>query len=232
MRLNDINTFYDLLAEIEIKFPKRPLGKLLELKNKIPTQGVYFFFEKKETRENSIIERVVRVGTHAAQANSNATIKQRLGQHKGPENFYGRHRDSVFRELVGYALINQNKLSQQNWGIRKEKSNQEVLAMEKELEKNVSSYLRDLRFTILEIKGEASKDNDRAHIERNTITLLSNYNRDVIDPASENWLGHWTNKEKISNSGLWNSHYVNKTDLEHEYFNKMRLHIDKMNNWC
>jgi hypothetical protein len=74
MRLNEIDIFYKLLAEIEKKFPKRPLGDLLKLKNKIPDQGVYFFFEKSETRENSNIERVVRVGTHAAQANSKATI--------------------------------------------------------------------------------------------------------------------------------------------------------------
>jgi hypothetical protein len=232
MRTNEINLFYQLLEEIEKKFPRRSLSELIKFKKNIPNQGVYFFFEQNETRQHSSDLRVVRVGTHAAQANSKATIKQRLAQHKGPENLFGSHRASVFRELVGYSLINKTNLSQKHWGIRKEKSNKDVLASEKELEKEVSLYLRDLSFTILEIEGEASKDNDRAYIERNTIALLSNYNRAAIDSPSPNWLGSFTNKNKIVNSGLWNSNYVDISNPEAEYFNKMRLYIDKMNNWC
>lgn len=232
MRINDINTFYTLLQEIEIKFPRRSLGDLLNLKNKIPKQGVYFFFDQIETRENSNDLRVVRVGTHAAQANSKATIKQRLSQHKGPEKLFGSHRASVFRELVGYALINRDNLPKNKWGVREEKSNKIVLDSEKELEQNVSLYLRDLRFTILEIEGEASKNNDRAYIERNTIALLSNYCRPKIDPPSTNWLGSLTQKEKIVESGLWNSNYVDISNVDADYFKKMRYYIDKMNNFC
>ena len=173
--------------------------------------------------------RVVRVGTHAAQANSKATIKGRLSQHKGPENLFGSHRASVFRELVGYALMNKDNHPQNKWGIRIDKS---MLESEKVLEKNVSLYLRDLSFTILEIEGEASKDNDRAYIERNSIALLSNYNRLAIDPSSANWLGRFTKKDKIIKSGLWNSNYVDISNVDAEYFNKMRHYIDKMNNWC
>ena len=107
-----------------------------------------------------------------------------------------------------------------------------MLESEKVLEKNVSLYLRDLSFTILEIEGEASKDNDRAYIERNSIALLSNYNRLAIDPSSANWLGRCTKKDKIIKSGLWNSNYVDISNVDAEYFNKMRHYIDKMNNWC
>jgi len=232
MRKIEINTFYTLLTQIETKFPRRPLGDLLELKHKIPQQGVYFFFDQNETRENSSELRVVRVGTHAAQSNSKATIKQRLEQHKGPENLIGRHRASVFRQLVGFGLINMGNFQQERWGVREEKYNKSVLTIEKELEKEVSIYLRDLFFTILEIEGESSKDNDRAYIERNSIALLSNYNRSAIDPSSENWLGRFTAKDKIINSGLWNSNYVDITNVEAKYFNKMQHYIDKMNNWC
>jgi hypothetical protein len=229
MRTTEINTFYNLLQEVKKKFPSRPLGELLTLKKNIPNQGVYFFFDQNETRENSNDLRVVRVGTHAAQANSKATIKGRLSQHKGPENLFGSHRASVFRELVGYALINKDNHPQNKWGNRKDKS---MLESEKLLETNVSLYLRDLSFTILEIEGEASKDNDRAYIERNSIALLSNYNRLAIDPSSANWLGRFTNKDKIIKSGLWNSNYVDITNVDVEYFNKMQHYIDKMNNWC
>jgi len=228
MRTTDINTFYNLLQEVEKKFPRRPLGELLTLKKNIPNQGVYFFFDKNETREKSNDLRVVRVGTHAAQAKSKATIKERLSQHKGPENLFGRHRASVFRELVGYALINKDNHPQNKWGIREDKS---MLKSEKVLEKNVSLYLRDLSFTILEIEGEASKYNDRAYMERNSIALLSNYNRLAIDPSSANWLGRFTKKDKIIKSGLWNSNYVDITNVDDEYFDKMQHYIIKMKTW-
>ena len=231
MRTTEINTFYNLLQEVEKKFPRRPLGKLLTLKKNIPNQGVYFFFDQIETRENSSDLRVVRVGTHAIHANSKATIKQRLSQHKGPEKLFGSHRASVFRKLVGYALKNRDHLQQNQWGIPGEKSNKIVREREKELEKDVSIYLRNLSFTILEIEGEACKNNDRAYIERNTIALLSNYNRDKIDPPSANWLGSFTKKEKIVNSGLWNSYHVDTSTVDAEYFNKLHCFIDKMNTW-
>ena len=232
MRLNQINTFYNLLQQIELKFPKRSLGELLNLRRNIPTQGVYFFFDQFEIRDQYIQERVVRIGTHAAQANSKATIKQRIAQHKGPENLYGQHRNSVFRELVGYALINKNNLNFNHWGVRKEKSNKHVISVEREFEKEISLYLRSLKFTILEIPGDASKDNDRAFIERNTIALLSNYERTVIDAPSCNWLGKHTGKDKIIHSGLWNSNYVDIKSVESDYFDKMKFYIEKMKYYC
>lgn len=232
MRANDINRFYEILEEIKKRFPQRKLEDLLSMKKNIPIQGVYFFFEEGEFREKSKVDRVVRVGTHAAQEKSKATIKKRIAQHKGPENLMGKHRSSVFRELIGYSIINKNNLKMEYWGKRDKKSDKQILESEKKLEEMVSIYLRNMSFTILEVPGEASKDNDRAFIERNSIALLSNYNRVAIDPASKKWLGKLCGKDKIINSGLWNSNYVEIDSINQNLLDRMELYLLRMNKWC
>ena len=72
-----------------------------------PDRGVYFFFEEGEhLKDQKGISRVVRVGTHAITIGAQATLWQRLRQHKGNENGNfgengGNHRGSIFRKLLG-----------------------------------------------------------------------------------------------------------------------------------
>jgi len=231
MRTEYINHLYELLEKINEKFPQRKLEDLPKSKKDIPIQGVYFFFEEGEFREHSNVKRVVRIGTHAAQAGSKATIKKRLQQHMGPKHLMGKHRSSVFRELIGYSLISKNKLDMKYWGNRAEKSNKPILQSEEELEKEVSCYLKNMSFTILEVPGPASKDNDRAFIERNSIALLSNYNREIIDPASQTWLAKSCGKEKIIKSGLWNSNYVDIDLINPHFIDKMEHYVNEMKNY-
>ena len=86
-RADTIKKFYDLLSQIEIKFPRQSLKDLSQLK--LPTQAVYFFFETGELREDNINQRVVRIGTHAAIAKSNATLYDRLYNYKGSNDLTG-----------------------------------------------------------------------------------------------------------------------------------------------
>ena len=44
-------------------------------------------------------------------------------------------------------------------------------------------------------------------IEQNAIALLSNH-RAPVDPPSEGWLGHHSERDAICSSGLWNLDYV------------------------
>ena len=50
----------------------------------------------------------------------------------------------------------------------------------------------------------------RGYIERNAIALLSNYGKQPIDPPSRSWLGYHCNREKVRDSGLWNSNHVDE----------------------
>lgn len=48
----------------------------------------------------------------------------------------------------------------------------------------------------------------RGSIERNCIALLSNHDRDKIDPPSGDWLGRSARAPHIRTSGLWNVNHV------------------------
>lgn len=50
-------------------------------------------------------------------------------------------------------------------------------------------------------------DSLRGHLERNCIALLSNHDRDPIDP-SDGWLGRHARASQVRSSGMWNVHHV------------------------
>ena len=69
------------------------------------------------------------------------------------------------------------------------------------------------------IEDEAGPESRRGYIERNghvaddaanfaAIALLSNYNKPTLDPPSQNWLGHRSDRERVRKSGLWNQNHV------------------------
>ena len=115
-RARDLDRFYDVLERLRLKLGGcRCLGACggdggggAEGRG-WPPQGVYFFFEPGEMREDGRTPRVVRVGTHAVSEGSKTTLWQRLSQHKGYEQGRyaggGNHRGSVFRFHVGAALL-------------------------------------------------------------------------------------------------------------------------------
>src|SRR5262249_33038415 len=85
-----------------------------------PKRGGYFFFEQGEMRSHSAIhQRVGRVGTHALTATSPTTPWNRLSQHRGtmtPKG--GNHRGSIFRLLIGAALLaREGKGDCMSWGL-------------------------------------------------------------------------------------------------------------------
>ena len=51
----------------------------------------------------------------------------------------------------------------------------------------------------------------------------------MIDPNPDDWLGHFTNKNRISDSGLWNSDFVDNTQIENEFWELLSQYIDKTN---
>ena len=64
-------------------------------------------------------------------------------------------------------------------------------------------------FLWLKVDDPPGPDSLRGYIERNAMGLLSNYRRQpIIDPPSENWLGNWSDKIEIQESGLWNVNHV------------------------
>lgn len=221
-RENGLTGFYALLDRLEQKLGgKRSLTELSQYRD-WPPRGVYFFFDPQEPRTDSGTgPRVIRVGTHALTTGSKSTLKQRLSQHRGNRSGGGNHRGSIYRLLVGQALLARGDLPPcSSWGMKGDKRKACVAvridrpaldAQESPIELAVSDYLSRLPFLWLDIGDEPSPDSLRGYIERNAIALLSNCDRTSVDAVSETWLGHQSNRPLVRGSGLWNQRHVNET---------------------
>jgi hypothetical protein len=172
-------------------------------------RGVYFFRESGEHRSDTGKgPRIVRVGTHALKSGSGTKLWTRLSQHRGIQSTGGgNHRGSIFRLIVGAALIKREGLKFPTWG-KGITAGREVRMGEFALERQVSQSIGDMWFLWLAVGDEPGPESLRAYIERNSIALLSNYNKAALDPPSSNWLGHYSDRDRVKKSGLWNQNHV------------------------
>ena len=219
-RLDHIREFYDLLDRLAvITGGARPLGDTV--RSAIPARGVYFFFEAGEHRTDSGSgDRVVRVGTHALRPNSGTTLKGRLRQHLGSRSGGGHHRTSIFRLLIGDALLSSNALPAcASWGLKNQArdaarnlgmSDTDLKLQELPVEREVSRRLSAMSVLTLLIDDEPGPHSRRGWIERNAIAMLSNENKPPIDPPSANWLGLCSQRVHVRHSGLWNRNHVDE----------------------
>lgn len=174
-----------------------------------PERGIYFFFEPGEYRNNGTQQRVVRVGTHAVSRGSRATLWNRLITHRGTAVGTGNHRASVFRLLVGSALIRQGAYPQSataRWG-EGNSAGREIREKEKEIELDVSRHIGSMPFLWLAVNDEPGPASLRKYIERNAIALLSNA-AGCPDLPSATWIGRSCRSADVCASGLWNSDHV------------------------
>lgn len=245
-RLSDLKKFYKLIAEIKIIIGgAHKLSECLGRKKcpghmKCPSpmgwsdrvdpkqnMGVYFFQENSENqRDTGEGPRIVRVGTSKALCNR---FRQTKGNSsKGNLSGGGNHRASVFRRLIGDALINRDNLEYPTWEhkpISKEDREREL-----PLERDVSKVIGKIPFLWLVVNDEPGKESDRGYIERNAIALLSNYgkkDKEVLDRQSCGWLGQHSSRKKVQKSRLWNSNHVNDK-YDPNFLEKMKKYICQM----
>jgi hypothetical protein len=217
-RASDLDRFYDLLDRLEANVGGK--RRLAECTGRMdwPERGVYFFFASGGTREATDQLRVTRVGTHAVSTGSGTSLWTRLRAHRGANRGSyeggGNHRGSVFRRHVGRAMIERDELGDEypRWGEGSTADRERRLA-ELAHERRVSEYIRDLPFLWVHIGDEPGPESDRAYVERNAIALVSNFERDSVDPRSDEWLGRESPRNEITDSGLWNIAHV---DERHE----------------
>ncbi len=211
-RLRDLKRFYVLLEQLEniccgYRFLRDCSGR-----QNWPQRGVYFFHEDGEHRTDTGTGlRIVRVGTHALKNGSCTTLWNRLSQHKGvTRTGGGNHRGSIFRLIVGQALIQEHGYKYEAWGAGSAAS-VAIRKSEEKLEQEVSLIIGRMPFLWLAIDDIPNPHSLRGFIERNAIALLSNFGKSVLDTPSNNWLGCYSNRAKIRNSGLWNQNHVEET---------------------
>jgi len=210
-RIADLTRFYAIVEALSAKSGGTRLLSESTGRMGWPVRGVYFFQEPGESRaDTGSGPRIVRVGTHALKTGSHTTLWNRLSQHRGPaKTGGGNHRGSIFRLIVGTALMDLDGHICPTWG-QGSSAPKDIREKEQPLEQLVSKTIGEMPFLWLEIADEPGPDSLRGYIERNTIALLSNYNKLPADAASSQWLGRHCNREKVRNSGIWNQNHVDE----------------------
>jgi hypothetical protein len=159
----------------------------------IPNNGIYVKFEKDEKHNG--FDRIVRVGTNRGENN----LKKRLIEHFVTEN---KNR-SIFRKNIGRAMLNkENNPYLKYWElvttakIDKEKNLKFInFEFEAKMEKEISSYIKtNFSFCVFRVETEEQ----RRFWERKLISTLAYQTK-----PSKNWLGNFSTKDKIKQSGLW-----------------------------
>lgn len=184
----------------------------------LPARGVYFFVDPTEPLILGH-PRIVRVGTHAVSEGSRSTLKQRLAQHRGRlAEAGGNHRGSIFRLLVGEALIARGLAPDcPSWGMKGARSAaaavlarspDDLAAAEAPVEQAVSAYLSGLEVVFAPVDDAPSRESARGVIERGAIALLAEAARRGLVTPGPDWLGHWSRRPTVHTAALWNQNHV------------------------
>jgi len=189
-------------------------------KNEIPENGIYVLFEKGEAAHS--VDRIVRVGTHTGEKQ----LYSRLNQH-----FLLENKDrSIFRKNIGRAILNKNNdgfLSFWELDLTTKKLRDQYLGRidmvkKKEIEKEVTKYIQDnFSFIVFEIENKDT----RLALESKIISTVSLCNC----KQSKKWLGNYSPKEKIRESGLWQEKELWKMVLNKEEIKYIEKIVKKGN---
>ena len=181
--------------ELHKIFNSLPRKKFPFNEKEILENGIYILFEKGEKGHE--VDRVVRIGTHTGKNQ----LRSRLRQH-----FFNENKDrSIFRKNIGRALLNKNKdIFIEQWEIdltTKEAKNKFLSKIDfnkkNEIEKKVSEYIRkNFEFVIIPIEDKEKRLETESRLI-STISLCKECG------PSKNWLGKFSPKDKIKESGLW-----------------------------
>jgi hypothetical protein len=176
--------------------------------NGLPRNGIYILFEAGETAHGT--DRIVRVGTHTGQNQ----LRSRLRQHFVKEN---KDR-SIFRKNIGRSLLNKEQdlyLSEWEIDLTTRKAKQEFASRidpvkQRSIERRVSDYVRNnLTFVVFRVDDKV----ERLYWESRLISTLSRC--DDCRPSG-NWLGQFSPKHQIRDSGLWLVNELYKEALTQE----------------
>lgn len=121
--------FYSVLDDLEQKIGGARTLAASTGRMGWPTKGIYFFREPGEFRtDTGSGPRTVRIGTHGVYSGARRRLWDRLREDKGrPDTGGGSHRNSIFRNMVGAALINRDGLDFPSWG--KEEQSRKIMML-------------------------------------------------------------------------------------------------------
>lgn len=189
---------------------------------KLPNNGIYIMFEEGEKYFD--FDRIVRIGTHR----SPNRLKGRIRDHYINENKDG----SIFRKNIGRTILNKNHDSYLRvWEYDLARTNNQGIlqlanpSYQAIIEGYVSRYIRSkISFAVI---GEITDESERLRLEEGIIATLNN---DKDFAHSANWLGIYSPKEEIRNSGLWLVEGLDAEPLTNSEFERIKQ-LTKINGY-
>ncbi|MCX8182614.1 MAG: hypothetical protein N3D12_05800 [Candidatus Methanomethyliaceae archaeon] len=166
----------------------------------LPINGIYVFFEagQKILINSKEYNRIVRIGINERPNNFRSRIRG---------HYHGNIEGSVFRENVGWALLeSKGKRPMERFRTKREYKKQNSSGP---LEKEISDYFsKFLTFKAFQITYSKLEDYERIMIGAFSIYYQYKILKKELDLS--NWLGLYTysQQDKIKRSGLWNSEGV------------------------
>jgi hypothetical protein len=186
-----------------------------------PKNGVYVLLEKGEKAHG--VNRIVRIGTHTGKDQ----LRSRLSQH-----FVSENKDrSIFRKNIGRALLNQNADSfLRDWNLdlttaaaRRMHGAHIDSKKQQTVEQQVTAYMRsNFRFVVFRI-------NDKEQRLRWESRIISTVARCEECKPSPQWLGQFSSKQKIVESGLWQVNELYKKPFSESEFVEFEQRIKTAN---
>lgn len=185
----------------------------------IPQNGIYVLFQKGEIGHDT--DRIVRIGTHTG----NNQLRSRLKQH-----FLNENKDrSIFRKNIGRCLLNKKKDKYLDiWELdltKRVNKDKYISLIDKEyqvkIEKEITKLLQD-NFYFIVIKVDDK--NLRLMMESKLISTVSKC--DECKPSND-WLGLYSPKEKIRESGLWLVNELYKNELSDKNFKLLKMLLEE-----
>jgi len=179
---------------------------------KLPKNGIYFFYEQGEIwGHGGSKPKIVRIGTHRT-----GNFRNRISEHYlfneskmnfGKDNPKPSDR-SIFRKNIGRALLNKRKDDYlQVWNKnfikrdnRKKFGHLRTIKKEKKIESEITRILRNsFSFRFIELDSQTARMGKHG-LESPLIGTIAHCK--LCKPSS-NWLGKFSPKNKIRQSGLW-----------------------------
>ena len=204
----------EICQQVHMLFNSLPRHRFPFDEEAIPLNGIYILFEKGEHAHG--VDRIVRVGTHTGKNQ----LRSRLRQHFEKEN---KDR-SIFRKNIGRALLNKMGdpfLEQWNWDLTTREAKGRYLPLldrekQRQIERAVTEYIQE-RFSFA-VFGVERKE-ERLKWEQKIISTVSWCKECGPSP---NWLGWYSPKQKIRESGLWLVNGLYKEGLSLAEFGELK----------
>ncbi len=222
---------HEILEELPlVKYPFR-----LEL---LPLNGIYFFYEEGEIWGHGGKKlRIVHIGTHRGRNN----FRKRIAEHfliDERKMYFDKNRPkpsdrSILRKNIGRALLRKNmdpylKIWDIDFLLRVNKdkfSSLRDIEKEKSIEKMITKILRSrfyFRFIIVENKDE------RIRLKSKLIGTISKCTK---CRPSINWLGNYSPKKQIRESGIWLIQSLNTEEITEEDKSVIIKLVQKTKEW-